>query len=47
MHRPSDLMRLLVGVLAIVVLLAIAAFRARHDLGARTGQRGTGQAVAR
>ncbi|QEV20105.1 TIGR00374 family protein [Streptomyces alboniger] len=25
-HRPSDLMRLLVGVLAIVVLLAIAAF---------------------
>src|SRR5690606_8270828 len=25
-HRPSDLMRLLVGVLAVVVLLAIAAF---------------------
>ncbi len=25
-HRPSDLMRLMVGVLAIVVLLAVAAF---------------------
>ncbi|MFF9338108.1 TIGR00374 family protein, partial [Streptomyces albogriseolus] len=25
-HRPSDLMRLLVGVLAVVVLLAVAAF---------------------
>ncbi|SDK92015.1 lysylphosphatidylglycerol synthase transmembrane domain-containing protein [Streptomyces indicus] len=42
-HRPSDLMRLLVGVLSIALLLAIAAFAhnttsgLEHDIATRTG----------
>ncbi len=46
-HRPSDLMRLLVGLLAIGVLLAIAAFAhgttsgLEQDINKGTGQRPT------
>ncbi|MEU3825921.1 lysylphosphatidylglycerol synthase transmembrane domain-containing protein [Streptomyces sp. NPDC029080] len=44
-HRPSDLMRLLVGVLAIVVLLAIAAFAHGTTSGLEQDiNKGTGQA---
>ncbi|MFI7384273.1 lysylphosphatidylglycerol synthase domain-containing protein [Streptomyces sp. NPDC049813] len=44
-HRPSDLMRLLVGVLAIAVLLAIAAFAHATTSGfAQDINKGTGQA---
>lgn len=44
-HRPSDLMRLLVGVLAIAVLLAIAAFAHATTSGfAQDITKGTGQA---
>ncbi|MFC5956423.1 lysylphosphatidylglycerol synthase domain-containing protein [Streptomyces pratens] len=44
-HRPSDLMRLLVGVLAIVVLLAIAAFAHGTTSGLEQDiTKGTGQA---
>ncbi|MER7227391.1 lysylphosphatidylglycerol synthase domain-containing protein [Streptomyces rubradiris] len=44
-HRPSDLMRLLVGVLAIVVLLAIAAFAHGTTSGFEQDiNKGTGQA---
>ncbi|WP_196218288.1 lysylphosphatidylglycerol synthase domain-containing protein [Streptomyces blattellae] len=44
-HRPSDLMRLLVGVLAIAVLLAIAAFAHGTTSGLEEDiNRGTGQA---
>jgi uncharacterized protein (TIRG00374 family) len=44
-HRPSDLMRLLVGLLAIVVLLAIAAFAHATTTGfAQDINKGTGQA---
>ncbi|GAA3501152.1 hypothetical protein GCM10019016_082590 [Streptomyces prasinosporus] len=45
MHRPSDLMRLLVGVLAVVVLLAIAAFAHGTTSGLEQDiTKGTGQA---
>jgi hypothetical protein len=44
-HRPSDLMRLLVGVLAIAVLLAIAAFAHGTTSGLEQDiNKGTGQA---
>ncbi|AVH56649.1 MULTISPECIES: lysylphosphatidylglycerol synthase transmembrane domain-containing protein [Streptomyces] len=44
-HRPSDLMRLLVGFLAIVVLLAIAAFAHGTTSGLEQDiNKGTGQA---
>lgn len=44
-HRPSDLMRLLVGLLAVVVLLAIAAFAHATTSGfAQDIDKGTGQA---
>ncbi len=44
-HRPSDLMRLLVGVLAVVVLLAIAAFAHGTTSGLEQDiTKGTGQA---
>src|SRR5690242_19018519 len=44
-HRPSDLMRLLVGVLAIVVLLSIAAFAHGTTSGLEQDiNKGTGQA---
>ncbi|GAA3296749.1 lysylphosphatidylglycerol synthase domain-containing protein [Streptomyces cinereospinus] len=44
-HRPSDLMRLMVGVLAIVVLLAIAAFAHGTTSGLEQDiTKGTGQA---
>ncbi|MGX1541740.1 lysylphosphatidylglycerol synthase domain-containing protein [Streptomyces adustus] len=44
-HRPSDLMRLLVGVLAIVVLLAVAAFAHGTTSGLEQDiNKGTGQA---
>ncbi|MFI0237346.1 YbhN family protein [Streptomyces sp. NPDC016845] len=44
-HRPSDLMRLLVGVLAVAVLLAIAAFAHATTSGfAQDINKGTGQA---
>ncbi|GGZ54834.1 lysylphosphatidylglycerol synthase transmembrane domain-containing protein [Streptomyces bluensis] len=44
-HRPSDLMRLLVGVLAVVVLLAIAAFAHGTTTGLEQDiNKGTGQA---
>ncbi|WP_409469828.1 lysylphosphatidylglycerol synthase transmembrane domain-containing protein [Streptomyces sp. HC307] len=44
-HRPSDLMRLLVGVLAIVVLIAIAAFAHGTTSGLEQDiTKGTGQA---
>ncbi|WP_075732865.1 lysylphosphatidylglycerol synthase domain-containing protein [Streptomyces acidiscabies] len=44
-HRPSDLMRLLAGVLAIVVLLAIAAFAHGTTSGLEQDiNKGTGQA---
>jgi uncharacterized membrane protein YbhN (UPF0104 family) len=44
-HRPSDLMRLLVGVLAIIVLLAIAAFAHGTTSGLEQDiNKGTGQA---
>ncbi|MFD2688316.1 YbhN family protein [Streptomyces phyllanthi] len=44
-HRPSDLMRLLVGVLAVVVLLAIAAFAHGTTSGLEKDiNKGTGQA---
>ncbi|MFG2932186.1 lysylphosphatidylglycerol synthase domain-containing protein [Streptomyces achromogenes] len=44
-HRPSDLMRLLVGVLAVVVLLAIAAFAHGTTSGFEQDiNKGTGQA---
>ncbi|MFE1949189.1 MULTISPECIES: lysylphosphatidylglycerol synthase domain-containing protein [Streptomyces] len=44
-HRPSDLMRLLVGLLAIVVLLGIAAFAHATTTGfAQDINKGTGQA---
>ncbi|MYR87407.1 TIGR00374 family protein [Streptomyces sp. SID685] len=44
-HRPSDLMRLLVGLLAIVVLLAVAAFAHGTTSGLEQDiNKGTGQA---
>lgn len=44
-HRPSDLMRLLVGVLAVVILLAIAAFAHGTTSGLEQDiNKGTGQA---
>ncbi|MFJ9716559.1 lysylphosphatidylglycerol synthase domain-containing protein [Streptomyces sp. NPDC101213] len=44
-HRPSDLMRLLVGVLAVVVLLGIAAFAHGTTSGLEQDiNKGTGQA---
>ncbi|WP_018571294.1 lysylphosphatidylglycerol synthase transmembrane domain-containing protein [Streptomyces sp. PsTaAH-124] len=44
-HRPSDLMRLLVGVLAIAVLLAVAAFAHGTTSGLEQDiNKGTGQA---
>ncbi|MFI6561721.1 lysylphosphatidylglycerol synthase domain-containing protein [Streptomyces sp. NPDC050534] len=44
-HRPSDLMRLLVGVLAVAVLLAIAAFAHGTTSGLEQDiNKGTGQA---
>ncbi|MFB7215329.1 lysylphosphatidylglycerol synthase domain-containing protein [Streptomyces sp. NPDC056255] len=44
-HRPSDLMRLLIGVLAIVVLLSIAAFAHGTTTGLEQDiNKGTGQA---
>ncbi|WP_174855677.1 lysylphosphatidylglycerol synthase domain-containing protein [Streptomyces rishiriensis] len=44
-HRPSDLMRLLIGVLAVVVLLAIAAFAHGTTSGLEQDiNKGTGQA---
>ncbi|MFC9908648.1 YbhN family protein [Streptomyces sp. NPDC059862] len=44
-HRPSDLMRLLVGVLAVVVLIAIAAFAHGTTSGLEQDiTKGTGQA---
>ncbi|MER5180411.1 lysylphosphatidylglycerol synthase transmembrane domain-containing protein [Streptomyces sp. NPDC002896] len=44
-HRPSDLMRLLVGILAIVVLLAIAGFAHGTTSGLEQDiNKGTGQA---
>ncbi|MFH8978515.1 YbhN family protein [Streptomyces sp. NPDC017890] len=44
-HRPSDLMRLLVGVLAVAVLLAIAAFAHGTTSGLEQDiSKGTGQA---
>ncbi|OIJ93196.1 lysylphosphatidylglycerol synthase domain-containing protein [Streptomyces colonosanans] len=44
-HRPSDLMRLLVGVLAIIVLLAVAAFAHGTTSGLEQDiNKGTGQA---
>jgi uncharacterized membrane protein YbhN (UPF0104 family)/tRNA A-37 threonylcarbamoyl transferase component Bud32 len=44
-HRPSDLMRLLVGVLGVVVLLAIAAFAHGTTSGLEQDiNKGTGQA---
>ncbi|WP_145883164.1 lysylphosphatidylglycerol synthetase family protein [Streptomyces sp. BK340] len=44
-HRPSDLMRFLVGVLAVVVLLAIAAFAHGTTSGLEQDiNKGTGQA---
>ncbi|MET9662318.1 lysylphosphatidylglycerol synthase domain-containing protein [Streptomyces sp. NPDC006510] len=44
-HRPSDLMRLLIGVLAIVVLFAIAAFAHGTTTGLEQDiNKGTGQA---
>ncbi|MFD7404879.1 YbhN family protein [Streptomyces sp. NPDC059866] len=44
-HRPSDLMRLLVGVLAVVVLIAIAAFAHGTTSGLEQDiNKGTGQA---
>ncbi|MFE3035336.1 lysylphosphatidylglycerol synthase domain-containing protein [Streptomyces canus] len=44
-HRPSDLMRLLVGVLAVVILLAIAAFAHGTTSGLEQDiTKGTGQA---
>ncbi|MFD0342470.1 lysylphosphatidylglycerol synthase domain-containing protein [Streptomyces sp. NPDC127117] len=44
-HRPSDLMRLLIGVLAIVVLFAIAAFAHGTTAGLEQDiSKGTGQA---
>ncbi|MER6320456.1 lysylphosphatidylglycerol synthase transmembrane domain-containing protein [Streptomyces sp. NPDC001581] len=45
MHRPSDLVRLLVGVLGIAVLLAIAAFAHGTTVGLEEDiNKGTGQA---
>ncbi|MER5502240.1 MULTISPECIES: lysylphosphatidylglycerol synthase domain-containing protein [unclassified Streptomyces] len=44
-HRPSDLMRLLIGILAIVVLFAIAAFAHGTTAGLEQDiNKGTGQA---
>ncbi|MFF0159255.1 lysylphosphatidylglycerol synthase domain-containing protein [Streptomyces sp. NPDC005263] len=44
-HRPSDLMRLLIGVLAVVMLLAIAAFAHGTTSGLEQDiNKGTGQA---
>ncbi|MFF9177639.1 lysylphosphatidylglycerol synthase domain-containing protein [Streptomyces sp. NPDC014793] len=44
-HRPSDLMRLLVGVLAVVVVLAVAAFAHGTTSGLEQDiNKGTGQA---
>lgn len=44
-HRPSDLMRLLVGVLAVVVVLAVAAFAHATTTGLEQDiNKGTGQA---
>lgn len=44
-HRPSDLMRLLIGVLAVVVLLGIAAFAHGTTSGLEQDiNKGTGQA---
>lgn len=44
-HRPSDLMRLLIGVLAVVVLLAVAAFAHGTTSGLEQDiNKGTGQA---
>ena len=44
-HRPSDLMRLLAGVVAVVVLLAIAAFAHGTTSGLEQDiNKGTGQA---
>lgn len=44
-HRPSDLMRLLVGVLAVVILIAIAAFAHGTTSGLEQDiNKGTGQA---
>src|SRR5256885_5057796 len=44
-HRPSDLMRLLVGVLGIILLLAIAAFAHGTTSGLEQDiNKGTGQA---
>jgi uncharacterized membrane protein YbhN (UPF0104 family) len=44
-HRPSDLMRLLVGVLAIIVVLAVAAFAHGTTSGLEQDiNKGTGQA---
>ena len=44
-HRPSDLMRLLIGVLAVVLLLAIAAFAHGTTSGLEQDiNKGTGQA---
>ncbi|MEB8336350.1 lysylphosphatidylglycerol synthase domain-containing protein [Streptomyces endophyticus] len=44
-HRPSDLMRLLVGLLAVVVIMAIAAFAHGTTSGfAQDIDKGTGQA---
>lgn len=44
-HRPSDLMRLLVGVLAVAVLLAVAAFAHGTTSGLEQDiNKGTGQA---
>src|ERR1051325_5107177 len=44
-HRPSDLMRLLVGVLAVILLLAIAAFAHGTTSGLEQDiNKGTGQA---
>ncbi|MEV4332174.1 lysylphosphatidylglycerol synthase domain-containing protein [Streptomyces sp. NPDC049597] len=44
-HRPSDLMRLLVGILAIAVVLAVAAFAQGTTTGLESDiSKGTGQA---
>ncbi|CAL9431418.1 hypothetical protein SUDANB6_02055 [Streptomyces sp. enrichment culture] len=44
-HRPSDLMRLLIGILAVVVLLAVAAFAHGTTSGLEQDiTKGTGQA---
>ncbi|MFF8842840.1 lysylphosphatidylglycerol synthase domain-containing protein [Streptomyces sp. NPDC015127] len=44
-HRPSDLMRLLIGILAIVIVLAVAAFAQGTTTGLESDiSKGTGQA---